>query len=77
MYANKFRWTEAYILALFTLVEDPYFGWHKHQRCIVAKYDYGHLLYVLFLQPYKRNIHIQTPRSRSPFHEAVYDRTNS
>ena len=43
----------------FTLVEAPYFGWHKHQRCIVAKYnDYGHLLYAVILQPYKLNIHI-------------------
>ena len=39
-----------------TLVEAPYFGWHKHQRCIVAKYHcYGHLLYVLFLK-HKLNI---------------------
>ena len=27
----------------------PILGWHKHQKCTVAKYyDYGHLLYVLF-----------------------------
>ena len=36
--ANKFRWTKAYILAIFTLVEAAYFGWHEHQRCIVAQY---------------------------------------
>ena len=31
----------------FTLFEAPNFGWHEHQRCIVAKYhDYGQLLYV-------------------------------
>ena len=42
----------------------PILGWHKHQRCTVAKcHDYGHLLYVLFLQPYKLNIHIYTPRA--------------
>ena len=50
MYTNRFRWTKACILAIVTPVEVPYFGWHKYQRYIVAKYyDYGHLLYVLFL----------------------------
>ena len=52
VYASKFRWTTAYILAIFALFEAPYFGWHEHQRCTVAKYhDYGQLRYVLFLQP--------------------------
>ena len=37
--------------SFFALLGAPYFGWHKHQRCIVAKYyDYGQLLFVLFLQ---------------------------
>ena len=32
----------------------PILGWHKHQRCTVAKYhDYDHLLYVLFLQTFR------------------------
>ena len=52
VYASKFRWTKAYILAIFALFEAPYIGWHEHQRCTVAKYhDYGQLLYVLFVQP--------------------------
>ena len=56
-----------YILAIFTLVEVPYLDWHKHQRCIAATYnDYGHLLYDLFLQPYKLN-------KQRILHELMYE----
>ena len=55
----KFRWTKAYTLAVFTALK-PHTsaGMNIKDALLQKNYDYGHLLYVLFLQPQKLNIHI-------------------